>query len=64
MDNIINTKPTQRLLEEDILPIICNEFAKRYCSQIYSDFEVRFKTHTRTFAPTIFLTNLQYSDCH
>lgn len=64
MDNIINTKPAQRLLEEDILPIICNEFAKRYCSQIYSAFEVRFKRHTRTFAPTIFLTNLQYSDCH
>lgn len=62
LDNIINTKPTQRLLEEDILPIICNEFVKRHFGKIYSTFEMKFKAHTHTFAPTIFLTNLQYSD--
>lgn len=54
------SQPTQKFIEDEILPIICNEFAKRHSRRIFSNYEMRFRLHPYAEAPMVFLTNLQY----
>lgn len=54
--------PTREFVEEEVLPIISNEFAKKHCRWIYSNCDFSFRNHPHGVAPIIFLTNLQYID--
>lgn len=53
---------TSDFIESEIMPIICNEFAKRHCSWIYSNCDFSFRNHPHGVAPIIFLNNIEYVD--
>lgn len=54
------SRPIQNFIEDEIVPIICDEFAKRHSRHIFSNCEMRFRLHPYEEAPMVFLTNLQY----
>lgn len=56
------SRHTQEFIEEEVLPIICDEFAKRHCHWIYSNCSMSFREDNFGNTPIIFLTNIQYID--
>lgn len=56
------SKPTREFIEDRIMPIISNEFAKRHCRWIYSNCDFSFRNHPNGCAPIIFMNNIEYVD--
>lgn len=53
-------KPITQFVKDEVLPIICNEFAKIHCRRIYSHCDFSISNHPYGEAPMIFLNNIEY----
>lgn len=56
------SKPIMEFVEDEVLPIICNEFAKNHCKWIYSNCDYSFRNHPHGVAPIVFINNIEYVD--
>lgn len=56
------SKPIMEFIEDEVLPIICNEFATNHCKWIYSNCDFSFRNHPHGVAPIVFLNNIEYVD--
>lgn len=56
------SKPIMEFVEDEVLPIICNEFAKNHCKWIYSNCDYSFRNHPHGVATIVFLNNIEYVD--
>lgn len=54
-------EPTLEFVQDEVLPIICNEFAKKHCRWIYSNCDFSFRNDPGV-APIIFLNNIEYTN--
>lgn len=54
------SKPIVEFIEEQVLPIISNEFAKRHCPWINTNCMLRFREDPFGNTPIIFLTDIVY----
>lgn len=62
IEGTAQAKPAQQFVEDEIIPIVCDEFAKTHCRWIYSDYDISFRLHPYGVAPIIFVENIQYVD--